>query len=181
MLTCSGCNASNITQCTSCAMGLQLIDGACISCSANCLSCFNGQCQTCKDGLLPNSNGVCVLACVLPCLSCVDNQPSVCLSCQSGSALVNGTCQLSTACNSFKNCTNCGFGLNFVLLSGQCVACPSNANCLQCSALNTSSCQSCVTGYYVVSGTCSKCVSPCLTCSSAIVCTSCVDGFTLPA
>ncbi len=183
-IKCSNCEPSNITKCTSCSRGLQLLNGDCVSCPDNCLSCSNGLCADCKNGYSPNSNGVCVLNCKLPCITCVDNQPTQCLSCQSGSLLVSSTCQLDTSCNATSSCSYCGQGLNFYLFpngSGAvCLPCPSIANCIQCSSSNTFKCSICRDAYYVNEDSgCSNCSVNCTSCISDTVCLGCIAGFTL--
>jgi hypothetical protein len=113
--SCSDCNPENITECTDCAKGLQLINGKCEPCPERCKQCSNNLCAVCADGFTPNSAGVCVTKCQLPCLTCADNQPNFCLTCQSGSNVINGQCQIDLSCNTNSNCTNCGQGLNYVL------------------------------------------------------------------
>ena len=70
-----------------------------------------------------------MLLCTLPCVTCVDNQPSRCLTCQLGSYLSGGTCVLNTTCNSDSSCTYCGQGLGYFLVpisntGGYCSQCP---------------------------------------------------------
>ena len=122
-LSCSSCSASNITECNACAEGLQLVGGQCIQCPSNCKLCNSGACQTCNLGYTPNSAGVCVLNCQLPCASCADNQPQVCLSCFASSLLSGSTCVLDTSCNANASCTDCGQGLGYFLFESTCKLC----------------------------------------------------------
>ncbi len=126
VMSCSSCNASNITQCTSCAHGLQLVNGSCISCPNNCKECNEGVCSTCFPGFQTNSLGQCVLQCFVPCASCPDNQPTVCLSCFNGAIFDSATnsCSLNTTCNTNSNCEDCGVGFNYVNVGGTCLPCP---------------------------------------------------------
>lgn len=139
-LGCSDCSATNITSCTGCSYGLQLINGKCQPCPSNCIKCSDNKCAVCTSNYQPNSNGVCVAACSVSCLTCADNQPNYCLSCQSGSAVVNGVCALDLSCNSDSSCTDCGIGLNYVLVfdgtGNICDPCPSLSNCVQCDSVN---------------------------------------------
>jgi hypothetical protein len=179
-LKCSSCNAANITECTSCAAGLQLVSGSCVQCPDKCTSCSDGKCAICISGFTPNSNGVCVKTCQLPCATCVDNQPSVCLSCYSGSSLSGNTCQINLNCSATSTCTDCGQGLGYILVAAQCLACTPIANCLQCSANNADVCAICAQGYYVGTTGCSTCPTECITCVSSTACTACALGYTLP-
>ena len=113
--TCSECDETDRRICTSCASGLELIDGECVECPLGCAKCKDGKCGFCLDKYTPNSNGVCVLKCKLPCLTCVDNHPTLCLSCSRGSFVENYKCVLNETCNTDKSCTGCGFTNNYFL------------------------------------------------------------------
>lgn len=179
--SCSNCSATNITQCTSCAPGLSLVNSACVSCPDKCQTCSNGICATCIPGYTPNTAGTCVLSCALSCASCVDNQPTVCLSCYGTATLVNNQCVVNTSCNAASTCTDCGQGLGYVLVGSLCVQCPTISNCLQCSATNTANCSICMAGYYIDSDyLCQSCSTGCMQCSSGDICTACAIGYTLP-
>jgi hypothetical protein len=99
-ITCSDCSSSDITQCTACGKGLQLVSAKCIQCPDNCLECNSGNCQTCIPGYAPNAAGTCVPNCRLPCATCVDFQPATCLSCFNSASVSSGTCVASLSCNS---------------------------------------------------------------------------------
>jgi len=180
IISCSSCNPANITECTSCGKGLQLLNGACIQCPNKCAQCNNGNCAVCVPGYSPNANGVCVLNCKLPCATCYDNQPSACLSCYSGSNLVGFGCQIDLSCNNGSTCTDCGQGLGYILVAGQCLGCSQLSNCVQCSQTNSELCAICSTGFFVNSSSlCGVCPSRCSSCVSEIACTSCAIGYTL--
>jgi hypothetical protein len=145
VITCSSCSPSDVTICTSCNQGLQLINGSCVSCPDKCTSCFNGACAICISGYHPSSSNssICVKDCLLPCASCQDNSPSVCLSCFSGSILQSNTCVQDLSCNLGNNCTNCGQGNNYILVGANCLPCDSIFNCLQCRPTNSEACSIC--------------------------------------
>ena len=42
--SCSDCLSTDITSCTECAVGLELLNSACVSCPKNCDRCSNGVC-----------------------------------------------------------------------------------------------------------------------------------------
>ena len=46
-LSCTSCNPHDITECSGCAAGLQLVEGRCVKCAANCLKCYGGRCGLC--------------------------------------------------------------------------------------------------------------------------------------
>jgi hypothetical protein len=166
-MSCSGCNPANITECTSCAQGLELSNGKCVQCPDKCAECGNGLCASCIPGYQPNSFGVCVLTCKLPCATCADNQPLTCLSCYSGSILSGSTCQIDLSCNINSTCTDCGQGLNYILVGSTCMSCSSIDHCIQCSQSNSDLCAICSKGYFT-NGT-----SGCGACP--IICNSCVS------
>ena len=178
---CSNCNATNITQCTACASGLQLFRGECIRCPDKCLKCNGGNCSTCRPGYRPNGNAVCVKRCSKRCKTCEDNLPNQCLSCYGGlTPNANKECVPDLTCNTGKTCTDCGKTLGYVLVAGECVQCETIPNCVQCTKTNTQYCQICADGYYVSDlGQCSACSSNCEICKSAETCLGCADGHTL--
>jgi hypothetical protein len=179
--SCSSCNPTNITQCTSCANGLYLLSNKCVSCPNNCLTCSDANtCSTCVPGMTPNSNNVCILNCQLPCITCLDNQPTKCLSCYYGSTLTGNTCVFDTSCNSTSSCTDCGQGLNLYLDGTNCMTCPTITNCLQCSSSDVAKCARCDNGYFLDSTyTCTQCQTQCTACLSTDICTGCATGYTL--
>ena len=87
LIYCSECNPSNITECTNCAAGLELVNGKCQSCPSFCLQCSGAVCTTCLFGYTPNANSTCVLQCQLPCVNCIEGQPTACTVCQYGTYL----------------------------------------------------------------------------------------------
>ncbi|ELP84050.1 hypothetical protein EIN_157200 [Entamoeba invadens IP1] len=50
--------------------------------------------------------------------------------------------------------------------------------CSKCKADQTT-CLSCTSGYYLKSGSCTRCATGCLSCSDANTCTGCNDGYYL--
>ena len=152
-ISCSACNPLNITECTACAAGLQLLNGKCDTCPENCLQCNGNACGSCVKGYTTNSNSVCILKCQLPCVKCADGQPTVCTTCQLGSSLVNSQCILNTTCNSDNSCTYCGQGLGYFYVptssGGYCSQCPTIANCAQCNENSAYSCAVCKNGFFV--------------------------------
>ena len=170
-LKCSSCKATNITECTACAKGLQLRDSECVPCPENCLGCKDNVCADCIPGYKPNDAGVCVLKCQLPCVTCNDNQPTSCLSCQAGSTLVGNACQINDTCNGDESCDYCGQGLGFFRVSTGtgfiCSECPVIENCLQCDSTNPYECVICANGYYAdLDGVCQTCNTNCTGCKS---------------
>lgn len=143
------------------------------------MSCANGICALCIPGYQVSTSGACVLGCQLPCATCADNQPSVCTSCYNG-VLTSGKCVLDVSCNANSSCTDCGTGLNYVFLAGQCLSCAEIANCIQCSPVNTLVCDICAQGYFKDGTTgCTACPSTCTSCVSATLCVSCAIGYSL--
>ena len=152
-LFCSKCNASNITQCTRCGLAMQMVAGQCEQCPLNCLECSGSRCDICSAGYMPNSNGTCVMKCRIPCINCVENSPTMCTGCQRGAYLTNNTCHIDLSCNANNNCTFCAVGFNYILvvngsLGSNCQPCPSIANCIQCSRVDSYRCSLCQRGYF---------------------------------
>ena len=103
-----------------------------------------------------------MLKCQLPCITCVDNKPHECLSCQYGSTLVNRICEVDLRCSLSNTCSTCSQGSGYFLApqsnGASCQKCPSLPNCIQCDYLNIQNCAICKAGYYVDEGVCSPCV-----------------------
>ena len=181
---CATCNPDNIMECYSCGKGLYLANSQCTSCSSNCVECTATACIECSKGFTLNYANLCVAKCELPCVTCADNLPSACTSCQDGSNLWAGQCYRDITCNNDNSCTYCGQGHNYFLVptsatSGYCAQCPTIANCIQCDSLDEYSCSVCKNGYYTNNnGTCSACNGSCTGCVSNETCTSCADGYT---
>jgi len=74
---------------------------------------------------------------------------------------------------------SCGSGtLMTPSMSGVCGPC--HTSCATCNGGSSSSCLSCPAGYYLASGSCLQCASPCSSCSgNAGNCVSCVFGYGL--
>lgn len=69
-----------------------------------------------------------------------------------------------------------------MLNAGFCNECTATG-CLACNFNSLSLCKLCVSGMYLVTATnlCSNCSSPCLTCQTDTVCTTCLDGYFMQA
>lgn len=152
------CVTRNGLECTVCASGYVLVNGACRLCSSfmpNCNTCSSTTlCSTCYNGYALTAGNLGCDKCsntIPDCVSC--SSSTVCTSCPYGYALANPTtCQLCT-----------------VTLS----------NCKQCT--NITRCIYCDSGYALTSGnTCQSCssfISDCLLCSNSATCTKCTPGF----
>jgi len=114
--------------------------------------------------------------CVSPCTTC--SSATVCLSC------INGTFLSGSSCVS-----DCGVGLT-VINNSICLTCSSN--CKTCLSANPNSCTSCYTTFFLFNvacnytcidryypdsstSTCLPCIHPCQLCTSAFICSTCVD------
>ncbi len=94
-------------------------------------------------------------------------QDQACVSCGLG----------CSTCNANGTCTSCQSG--FSLLSiGVCEQCIDGCSTCAKDALNVcaSGCQS---GTYQSNSSCLPCTAPCITCSAADICTSCITGYEL--
>lgn len=161
---CSTC--LNGTFCLSCQGSLYLLSSA--------GSCFSA--ETCPSGTLPLNTSLqeCV-SCSVNCSSCsvgLDN----CTSCPSGTYLQNYQCVTAQECRvgtwantSAALCQGCPLVCNSCINSSFCLNCSSSA------LLYDNFCyESCPAGTAPVSSSCSPCLYPCLTCTTAVdLCSSC--------
>lgn len=113
-------------------------------------------CSDCVPETYPSGSS-CPL-CPQYCYHCINS--SVCVSCDPGYDLSNGTCICGTLC------TNCSGSIS---------------NCVNCTINGSSiSCLACVPGYYLLGGfACDTCPPECLDCQSYTNCTLCQPTFTL--
>ena len=152
---------------------------SCYSCSnttasSNCTNCsllnfrvLTGTSCLCKAGYYENGVATC-LACMNTCATCTNG--TECESCSAASfrVLVGGQCL----------CMD-----NYIndVASSTCLPCSTAiANCMFCMDGPMVTCLACSDGYYLSSsGFCSPCPLTCLTCTSAVECTSCWPTFVL--
>ena len=82
----SNCKACQSGQCVQCFNLQTLVDGKCVNCQDNCVTCANKAptvCTSCISflyGALPDNKGDCVV-CDNECLSCNPLNTSICLKC----------------------------------------------------------------------------------------------------
>jgi len=98
---------------------------------------------------MANAAGKCILRCKLPCKTCVENQPTVCLSCYRGANLIVNQCLKNLDCNLDNSCEDCGQGTGYIRVGSRCFKCPTIPNCIQCSESNPQIPAICVDGYFV--------------------------------
>ena len=169
--------------CTRCARGLYLDKdaGRCLPCQTNCNRCRkNGKCYKCIKGYHPSTDkSTCVPNCELPCLTCVDGQPTQCRSCYKGARISGNNCVADLTCNLNNDCTSCPSGVNYVLMGANCLECPVIPKCTQCRQSNPSKCAICEAGYYPTDSGCASCPTGSTACRSAYICTGCVPGYTI--
>ena len=201
-----GSTSCNLSKSWGCATGY-LYDGTnCNTCPSGCNGCPNGGCQStttcpvncdtctsttscskCKSGYYPVTGGC--DKCFSRCTTC--DWYEVCTDCAVGYSLKNGYCcpPGCSSCNLSK-CWGCNTG--YLYDGTNCNSCPSNcngcpngvcvtstgcpANCDLCTS--STSCSTCKSGYYPVTGGCDKCFSRCTTCDWYEVCTDCAVGYT---
>jgi hypothetical protein len=141
----------------------------------NCRSCSNStKCDQCVAGyrLSEDSTG-CIEKCDSNCLTCSDNDMTVCTSCYAGNNLERTECVVNLACNTDKNCTVCGDG--YALQNGECLQCKyTDENCEGCEASDLNACFKCRFGFFLnADRQCVQCLSGCTGCLSSEVCYSC--------
>lgn len=175
-----------------------IVNRTCDSCPQNCTNCVGNStlvtCTVCNSGYVLDST-----ACYLTCVT-------------AGTFAVNGICQgcystCKTCSTIYTNCTSCYsnttvpylYNFNCISIcpngfyadnsSLSCVKCTSP--CEYCSNSSVYSCQTCISGYYLLnntcfatcpsnyynsSGSCLVCVSPCFTCTTELSCLSCTNN-----
>jgi hypothetical protein len=149
---------------------------------SNCETCSNlnaAICINCNQGYTRDKGYGCVLDlqllltqkpiienCVLYSVS------SECLSCSENYELINSRC--SPICS--KNCSCFDPGECLEKMTDSATNCY-DYNCLSCSSYNV--CNTCKSGYYVLSGACSYCGYGCKTCVNSGYCTICYSGYYL--
>jgi hypothetical protein len=108
--------------------------------------------------------------------------PITCVAC-SGSNVA--TCALNSAGTAAAAALTCVYGYFFVSASATCVAFPTGANPLPgtaptyASGTFTIATGGCMTGYYLASGTCTKCATGAYSCTGATAITACTNGYYL--
>ena len=128
--TCSGsCNPENITECSSCKDGFQLLSKTCEKCPRGCNTCHGGECTACKlnyELKKANNSFVCKQECFLGCAEC-DNA-TTCSLCSEGMLLSGNNCVPNTTYGGSHGF--CPLGTIKTL----------NSECTNCSELNCASC-----------------------------------------
>lgn len=185
--------------CTACNVGC----GSCILSASNCLTCnpghftvLNGTSCTCSLGQYQDPLTLVCNPCNLKCQTCSAAGETSCLTCVPTS---------HRTYNSVTHTCDCDPGyIDFgaaacSLCHSNCLTCygPTDMNCSSCypGAIKLgSSCRvpiTCTSGYfyegycvtvcpnstYPLVNLCQTCINNCKTCTSATICTSCVEGF----
>ena len=186
----------------SCQYGTYIDSGVCQPCNWLCRTCENNiKCLSCEYGnFLDNITSECY-SCPQYCSEC--SSYNNCTSCIYGNP-IDGICSVcGTFCDNctINGCIECIDG--YYLDNYNCRACPSgcylcdqNGQCTDCSVfyllmdnvcnyigpcenIDNNICAACNVGYYLASGICIPCTSPCADCSSALVCLKCDFGYYL--
>ncbi|KCV67483.1 TKL protein kinase [Fonticula alba] len=152
---------------------------SCQECHAPCQECrAPGQCTACREGFWPDTEDPGagpdphVFRCQpcqtdSTCRQCDRLRPDVCLKCQDGLFLHNGSCPVG-----------CPAGMYESLADGRCLPC--SAGCAQCSSADQ--CTGCLDGpFFLDDGVCRLCNASCLKCSTADECLECAPGFVWPS
>ncbi|CAD8093460.1 unnamed protein product [Paramecium primaurelia] len=172
-VTCTG----TATTCLSCASGKYLENNTCKTCDPKCIACTSlTTCQSCSVGYYYNGSEC--LACTLPCIEC--NSGSICTKCQNdlyklslsqciSCSLPCRTCDQDVC----KSCVNkYYFDSAEIDTTKKCKLCISP--CDQCTS--SSSCTTCISGFYLDGTSCLKCTNNCNTCETATKCFTCVSN-----
>ena len=183
---CTGCDPLEPGVCSSCQNGFYLSSGVCYPCEETCLECTATDCTVPKPNTMLSETGTQVLKCLYPCDTCMNGNPSYCLSCKAGYSFSEGQCvqcDPDSKCKSChptdaKHCVSCfnyGF-LTVIQLTQVCRYC--DFPCLSCLGSSTG-CTSCVDNYYLQNGTCmqrTNCSAMCAVCGEA-GCIVCEPGY----
>ncbi|KAI7842456.1 hypothetical protein COHA_004095 [Chlorella ohadii] len=184
---CTTYGGDNSCECTSCANGYRLEEGACVECkmlNPNCkdFKANSCDCATCEAGY---SGDNCEL-CAVPdsCMTALDDACQGCAVCHSGFAVADKqftACtggQAPEACAAYADagtsceCATCPDG--WQLAQGACTECAADPTCTAFKA-NSCDCDTCASGHYLtVDNKCGKCPDPprCAT-AAANVCDGC--------
>ncbi|ESU40067.1 Variant-specific surface protein, partial [Giardia duodenalis] len=189
--SCATCSRGANTQCTSCSGSKYLKDSQCVEGASN--GCGNGKYAD------PQSNK-CLECGITDCATCEYDavlQGPKCLTCTTNSNMIKTEVDGTTTCVDAAGCaTDNQPGSHFKTDDNKCRLCsddktdaatPANkgiANCKTCTKAasgSTPTCSACLDGYYIISGSCTKCADNCATCTSAAIndCTACLPGYFL--
>ncbi|KAK8846429.1 hypothetical protein M9Y10_020450 [Tritrichomonas musculus] len=192
---CFECNGPTEDDCLDCDPGYYLSPSfkKCFKCNEACLECTGPndyECSKCAPGYFMNydvdissdKKGDRCTKCEYGCKTC--ESAVDCTECQDGYYLDNANCEHCIAgckkCSSGgQQCTECFDGYYVSSTDGKlvnCSACPTD--CKSCSRNDSGQliCNKCYDGYYPKDNKCTKCRSPCATCSSENKCKTCIKG-----
>ena len=122
--------------------------------------------------------------CLLPCVTCLENNPYVCTSCLYGfiySTKYTDNCGFNATCDEEDTCTYCPPGTvmqtnnTLTIFLQRCIVC--EGICFRCEMFNLSSCTACYPGYYLSNSACLECPNGCFDCVSPTICLICHTGF----
>ena len=78
-----GAQTCTLSAIQSCSNGYYLLNGVCLQCQNNCMSCSDSvTCSNCNDGFYLNSSGTCVACPIANCLNCPST--TICSQCSEG-------------------------------------------------------------------------------------------------
>lgn len=210
--SCVACSPTSTTNCLICTKigscdipndGFYLSDNGATrtACTvANCKSCPNNVCQTCKANFFINANRDTCITCspTAAHLCTVCPNAGVCDTCKAtfvySSARKVCECEANKMVNPAGNCETCNSDA-----TSNCLSCPAGNICLQakegyylvgntvtacganCKSCSSSNCDVCNPDFFVNAGVCASCSTNCKTCTSAIAtaCTSCDNRYIL--
>ncbi|CAK71721.1 unnamed protein product (macronuclear) [Paramecium tetraurelia] len=129
----------------------------------------DAECEKLIDALMSLING-----CQKYCDDCYFNQnEQYCKSCQLNRVNQNGNCLCKYETTDQSQCYEPCNGLDCIAcINGFCISCPDgmkppcNSPIIKCDE-----------GYYQENSICKGCAAPCATCTSSIVCTTCIDTY----
>lgn len=195
---CTSCTATATGVCSTCQTGWFVSNNACVKCIPGCTSCTSATtCTACSPLFYFLSNNSCTVCPNAPaCKTCMMNtttNTTVCMSCEVGYYLMNGTCQhCQTFCEVCINGTYCTkpistFGVTLVeTMVGMNTIAACDLGCNNCSKANPLICTQCFLGFYMVPNSspayCRPCsANQCMDCldTNPALCLSCFAGYFL--
>ena len=182
-LTCSVHTNSTVVYCDACLDGYFINGQICDLCSGaltDCLSCSDPfTCTGCASGFFLVAGACYNVSCaggVTNCHICDPTNTSLCVECDPGFTLSNGTCSALVCADTFvfdETTNTCTCPLGTYSTGSACVAC-ADSNCLSCTA---SACSSCSNNYYPSGTSCQPCMDNCQVCLSASSCSECDEDY----
>lgn len=189
---CISCLPNNTSICLVCQSGTYLSGASCLPCLPYCKICSNStSCIILSNNAIIINSQYSYAVCTSSCLACSIQNPAACSNCKPGfyfsTYLGGGICLPCTPSSNCYNCSStapsqCITCLNqgvLVIVNGVTICQYCVSPCAACLIVNSTSCLSCVVGYYLVGSQClaNNCSANCAMCGSNNSCLICMSGY----